>query len=65
MPDTIKIGDRYHRPDEPNLVYRVLRLVAFPHHPPHVTLVAENAGRRMMTVGVSVLNDRQQWVAAK
>ena len=61
MPDTIIIGERYHRPGEPRLVYRVLRMVEFKNHPPHVTLVSEASGRSM-TIGVGVLKDTRQWL---
>ncbi len=50
MPVTVNIGDRFHRPSEPRLVYRVLRLIEFKNHPPHVTLVSEANGR-VMTPG--------------
>ena len=65
MPDTIKIGARYRHTGGPRLVYRVDRLVEFPHHPPHVALVSENADRRPITIGVGVLLDRRQWEPVK
>ncbi len=65
MPDSISIGDRYHRPGGPRLVYRVVRLADFPHHPPHVALVSENADRRPITIGLGVLQDPRQWVLAE
>ena len=37
-------------------------MVEFDNHPPHVTLVSENADRRTITIGVGVLLDRRQWV---
>lgn len=64
MSDTIKIGDSFHRPGEPNLVYRVLRQADFKNHPPHVTLVSE-ATHRHITIGMGVLNDQHQWVSAE
>ncbi len=64
IPSTIKIGDRFHRPDKPNLVYRVLGMAAFYNHPPHVTLVSENQDQRTITIGTGVMHDRLQWVPA-
>ncbi len=64
MPDTIKIGERYRRPVGTMRIYQVVRLVSFPHHPPHAVLVCEAADRRSMTVGISVLKDRRHWVKA-
>ena len=49
IPSTIKIGDRFHRPGKPNLVYRVLAMAAFYNHPPHVRLVSENPDQRTIT----------------
>ena len=63
MTDTIHIGARYRRPGEAKLVYRVTRFVEF-NHMPHVSLVSENADRRTITIGVSVLLDPRQWVSA-
>ena len=65
MPDTIKIGDRYHRPGELRLVYRVVGMARPAHHPPHVTLVSENADHRVISIGVSVMLDRRQWIPAE
>ncbi len=63
--DSVTIGDRYHRPDKPRLVYRVFGRAAFDHLPPHVTLVSENADRRTITIATGVLHDQRQWVPAK
>jgi len=65
MPDTITIGDRYRRPDGSKLVYRVVRKIEFDRHPPHVTLVSENADRRLITIGIGVLHDQRQWLPAE
>lgn len=62
MSDTIEIGERFRRPTGSKLAYRVVRMVEFDNHPPHVTLVSENADRRTITIGVGVLLDRRQWV---
>ena len=64
MPNTIKIGDRYHRPGEPRLIYRVSQCVEFKNHPPHVKLVSEANGR-VMTLGAGVLKDPQQWLPVR
>jgi hypothetical protein len=61
MPDAIIIGARYRRPGEPKLIYRVVGMANFDHHPPHVTLVSEITDRSI-TIGVGVLQDRRQWV---
>ena len=65
MTDIIDIGDRFQRPDGSKPTYRVVRKVAFDQHPPHVILESENADRRTITIGVSVLTDRRQWVRAE
>ena len=65
MIDTIDIGGRFQRPDGSKPVYRVVREVEFDHHPPHVTLMSENAYSRTITIGVGVLLDRRQWVPAE
>ena len=65
MPDTIHIGDRYRRPREFKLIYRVVALAQFNHHPPHVRLVSENSDKRTITIGVGVLQDPRQWVRAE
>lgn len=59
---TATVGDRFHRPLEPSPIYRVLRMMEFDHHRPHVMLVAENPDRRTITIGVEVLFDRRQWL---
>ena len=64
IPSTINIGDRFHRPGKPNLVYRVLAMAAFYHHPQHVTLVSENSDQRTITIGAGVMHDLRQWVPA-
>ena len=64
-PDTVKLGSRYHRLDRPKPVYRVVRLVLYDHHSPHLVLVSENPEQRLITVGVSVLLDERQWVPVK
>ena len=64
IPSTIKIGDRFHRPGKPNLVYRVLGTAAFYNHPPHVRLVSENPDQRTITIGAAVMCDQGQWVPA-
>jgi len=65
MPYAISIGDRFRRPDGSKLAYRVVRMIDFDHHPPHVTLESENPDRRSITIGVGVLLDARQWVRAE
>lgn len=65
MHDAITIGNRYRHTGGPRLTYQVVGLVNFPHHPPHVSLVSENADRRTITIGLGVLQDMRQWVLAE
>ncbi|MEI8396137.1 MAG: hypothetical protein WCF85_15485 [Rhodospirillaceae bacterium] len=65
MPDSIRIGERFRRPETTRLVYRVIRLVWFDHHLPHATLVSENPDRRWITIGTALLKDRRQWIPAE
>ena len=65
MSTTIYIGARYRRPGAKKPVYRVVRMVEFKHHLPHVVLVSEAEGRRVITIGAAVLADHRQWVPAE
>ncbi|MEI8395148.1 MAG: hypothetical protein WCF85_10460 [Rhodospirillaceae bacterium] len=60
--EPILIGDRYHRVGQPKPTFQVVRAINFPHQPPHVALVSENNDQRMLTIGVSVLQDPEHWV---
>ena len=60
--DGIKIGARYRHPAGAPLVYRVVRVVEIDQHSPHAILMADAIHRRLITVGISVLQDRAQWV---
>ena len=62
MPITINIGDRYQRPGGTKPSYRVIQMIGFAGHPPHVKLMSENADRRTITIGADVLKDARQWV---
>ena len=62
MPTTINVGDRYQRPGGTKPSYRVIQMIGFPGHPPHVKLMSENADRRTITIGADVLKDIRQWV---
>ncbi len=61
MPTTINIGDRYQRPGGTKPSYRVIQMIKFAGHPPHVILVSENADRRTITIGADVMKDIRQW----
>ena len=58
----IKIGARYRHPAGSPLVYRFVRVVEIDQHSPHAILMADAIHRRLITVGISVLQDRAQWV---
>ena len=58
---TNTIGERYKHAGGLKLVYRVVQMRRFDNHPPHVTLVSENADRRTITIGAGELQDRRQW----
>ena len=62
MPTTINISDRFQRPGGTKPSYRVVEMLNFPGHLPHVKLISENADRRTITIGVDVLKDISQWV---
>ena len=62
---TIKLGDRYRHPVGAPLVYRVVRVVELDQRSPHAVLMADAVHRRLITVGVSVLQDERQWVRVK
>ncbi len=62
MPETIQIGERYHRAEAPKRIYRVVRLIWSDRHPPHVALVSESPDRHSITIGAAVLKDRRQWI---
>ena len=62
MPTTINIGDRFQRPGGTKPSYRVIQMMEFRSHPPHVKLMSENADQRTITIGVDVLKDISQWV---
>ncbi len=63
--DTISIGDRFVRPGERWPTYRVVRMVEFDRHPPHVMLVSETSAHRSITIVAEVLSDWRQWVRAE
>jgi len=63
--NTIHIGDKYVRPGERWPTYRVVRMVEFDRHPPHVLLVSETSAHRSITIGAEVLTDWRQWVRAE
>ena len=58
---TIKIGDRYRRPGEHGPSYCV-KMLTIKHDLSHVVLVSENADKRTITIGASVILDTRQWV---
>ena len=62
MPATFNIGDRFQRPGGAKPAYRVIQLIEFPKHPPHVMLMSENPDRRTITIGAEVLMDHRQWL---
>ena len=62
MPETLQIGERYHRTEAPKRIYRIVRQVQCDRHPPHVALVSENPDRHSITIGATVLKDRRQWI---
>ena len=61
MTTTINIGDRYQRPGGTKPSYRVIQMIEFAGHPPHLKLMSENADRRTITIGIDVLKDVSQW----
>ncbi len=61
MTTTINIGDRYQRPGGAKPIYRVIQMIQFAGHPPHVKLMSENADQRTITIGTDVLKDIHQW----
>ncbi|MEI7607561.1 MAG: hypothetical protein WCJ64_09260 [Rhodospirillaceae bacterium] len=63
--DAIKLGARYRHPVGASLVYRVVRLVELDQHSPHAVLMADAVNRRLITVGIGVLQDITRWVRVK
>ena len=61
MTKAIGTGDRFYRIGGVTGTYRVVRLVEFDTHSAHYVLISETADRRLITVGVTVLQDTRQW----
>ncbi len=55
---SIKVGDKFIKPEVPNMVWVVKQFVKIPDMPPHAKLIVQGRLRGSMTISLDALTDQ-------